>query len=108
MPAHDFEVEEALEEGVLIRWLNMIRKVNENRITVEEMILDDKGYPQPTGRIETLEADTVILAIGQEVDTGFLRDVPGLGISPDGVIQVDDSMMTGRMEIGRASCRERV
>ena len=47
MPAHDFEVEEALEEGVLTRWLNMIRQVDGNVITVEEMILDDKGYPHP-------------------------------------------------------------
>ena len=49
--------------------------------------------------METLEADTVILALGQEVDTGFLQDVPGLEISPDGVIQVDDTMMTGRLGV---------
>jgi 2-oxoacid:acceptor oxidoreductase delta subunit (pyruvate/2-ketoisovalerate family) len=99
MPAHDFEVEEALEEGVLTRWLSMIRQVDENAITVEEMKLDESGYPQPTGRMETLEADTVILALGQEVDTGFLQEVPGLEISTDGVIQVDDTMMTGRLGV---------
>ena len=60
------------------------------------MTLDDQGRPQPTGRFETLEADTLILAVGQEVDTGFLAPVPGLEISSDGVIQVDASMMTGR------------
>lgn len=96
MPAHDFEVEEALEEGVLTRWLNTIRQVDDTTLTVEEMTLDEQGHPQPTGRLETLEADTVILAVGQEVDTGFLKDVPGLDISSDGVIQVDASMMTGR------------
>ncbi|GJL60375.1 MAG: glutamate synthase [Nitrospirales bacterium] len=96
MPAHDFEVEEALEEGVLTRWLQTIRQVDNTTLTVEEMTLDEQGRPQPTGRIETLEADTVILAVGQEVDTGFLEDVPGLDISSDGVIQVDASMMTGR------------
>ena len=99
MPAHDSEVEEALEEGVLTRWLSMIRQVDENAITVEEMTLDEKGYPQPTGRMETLEADTVILAVGQDVDTRFLKEVPGLVISSDGVIQVDDMMMTGRMGV---------
>ncbi len=99
MPAHDSEVKEALEEGVLTRWLSMIRQVDENVITVEEMKLDEKGYPQPTGRMETLEADTVILAVGQEVDTRFLQDVPGLEISTDGVIQVDDTMMTGRLGV---------
>jgi 2-oxoacid:acceptor oxidoreductase delta subunit (pyruvate/2-ketoisovalerate family) len=96
MPAHDFEVEEALEEGVLTRWLKTIRQVDDTTLTVEEMALDDQGRPQPTGRFETLEADTVILAVGQEVDTGFLKDVQGLDISSDGVIQVDASMMTGR------------
>jgi 2-oxoacid:acceptor oxidoreductase delta subunit (pyruvate/2-ketoisovalerate family) len=96
MPAHDFEVEEALEEGVLTRWLHTLRQVNNTTLTVEEMTLDEQGRPQPTGRMETLEADTVILAVGQEVDTGFLENVPGLDISSDGVIQVDASMMTGR------------
>lgn len=96
MPAHDFEVEEALEEGVLTRWLHTIRQVDNTTLTVEEMTLDEQGRPQPTGRIETLEADTVILAVGQEVDTGFLANVPGVDISSDGVIQVDASMMTGR------------
>lgn len=96
MPAHDFEVEEALEEGVLTRWLHTIRHVDNTTLTVEEMTLDEQGRPQPTGRIETLEADTVILAVGQEVDTGFLENVPGLDISSDGVIQIDASMMTGR------------
>jgi len=99
MPAHDFEVEEALEEGVLTRWLNMIREVDDTTLTVEEMKLDEQGRPQPTGRFETLEADTVILAVGQEVDTGFLAQVPGLEISSDGVIQVDASMMTGRLGV---------
>ncbi len=99
MPARDFEVEEALEEGVLTRWLSMIRQVDGQTLTVEEMILDESGYPQPTGRMTTLEADTVILALGQEVDTTFLEDVSGLEISADGVIQVDERMMTGRLGV---------
>jgi len=51
MPAHDFEVEEALQEGVLIKWLSTIRNVaDEGTLTVEKMALDDKGFPQPTGQ----------------------------------------------------------
>jgi hypothetical protein len=42
------------------------------------MELDETGYPRPTGRFETLAADTVILARGQESDTDFLRAVPGV------------------------------
>ena len=43
--------------------------------------LDDSGRPHGTGRFETLAADTVILALGQESDTGFLRTVHGVGYS---------------------------
>jgi hypothetical protein len=58
MPAHDFEVEEALEEGVMMKWLSTIKNVEAGEITVEKMALDDKGFPQPTGEYETLEADS--------------------------------------------------
>ena len=73
MPAHDFEVEEALAEGVLIKWLSTIRNVDDSgTITVEKMALDDKGFPQPTGEFETLEADSLVLALGQDVDLSLL------------------------------------
>ena len=95
MPAHDFEVAEALEEGVLIKWLSTIKRMgDEGTITVEKMRLDDKGFPQPTGEFETLEADSLILALGQDVDLGLLDGVPGLAIK-DGVVQVGANMMTG-------------
>src|SRR5512147_1011007 len=47
MPAHDFEVEEALEEGVLIKWLSTIKAVTDGgTLMVEKMQLDEKGFPQ--------------------------------------------------------------
>ena len=46
------------------------------------MELDETGFPQPTGRFETLAADTVILALGQDTDTAFLRQVPGVRVRP--------------------------
>jgi thioredoxin reductase len=72
MPAHDFEVEEALQEGVMIKWLSTIKQAGESSITVEKMALDDKGFPQPTGEFETLEADSVVLALGQDVDLSLI------------------------------------
>src|SRR5215208_5960857 len=66
MPAHDFEVEEALEEGVLMKWLSTIKQVDEGKIVVEKMELDETGFPQPTGELEELDADAVVLALGQE------------------------------------------
>ena len=95
MPAHDFEVREAIEEGVMIHWLRTIKRTDNTRFTVEVMELDENGRPQPTGRFEEIEADDLILALGQVVDTTFLQNVQGLQISEDGVIQVDDTMMTG-------------
>jgi NADPH-dependent glutamate synthase beta subunit-like oxidoreductase len=94
MPAHDFEVEEALEEGVLMKWLSTIKRADGGRVVVERMELDDTGFPQPTGELEELDADTVVLALGQEVDLSLLDGVPGLEIA-DGVVQVDGRMMTG-------------
>ena len=96
MPAHDFEVEEALEEGVLINWLQTIKQIDETTFTVEKMQIDEDGWPQPTGEYETIEADTLVLALGQNVDTGFLEEVPGVEIAKDGVVEVDAHMMTGR------------
>jgi 2-oxoacid:acceptor oxidoreductase delta subunit (pyruvate/2-ketoisovalerate family) len=98
MPAHDSEVEEALQEGVMIRWLSTIREAGEASITVEKMILDEKGFPQPTGELETLEADSVVLALGQDVDLSLLKGVPGLVVR-DGVVQVGPNMMTGYLGI---------
>jgi NADPH-dependent glutamate synthase beta subunit-like oxidoreductase len=94
MPAHDFEVEEALQEGVMIKWLSTIKQAGEGSITVEKMVLDDKGFPQPTGEFESLEADSVVLALGQDVDLSLLEGVPGLEVK-DGVVQVASNMMTG-------------
>ena len=48
-----------------------------------------------TGRFETLAADTVILALGQESDTAFLRRVPGVEFTADGTVVVSTSLMTG-------------
>ena len=96
MPAHDFEATEAEEEGVIIHWLRTIKQIDETMVTVEKMEIDADGRPQPTGEFETIEADTLILALGQDVDTAFLERVPGVDIAKDGVVQVDTRMMTGR------------
>jgi 2-oxoacid:acceptor oxidoreductase delta subunit (pyruvate/2-ketoisovalerate family) len=93
MPAHDFEVEEALEEGVMVKWLSTIKSEDSGVLTIEKMALDDKGYPQPTGEFETLEADSLILALGQDVDLSLLDGIAGLKMI-DGVVEVDAHMMT--------------
>jgi NADPH-dependent glutamate synthase beta subunit-like oxidoreductase len=95
MPAHVEEAQDAEQEGVRINWLRTITAFDGPELQVELMELDDSGYPQPTGRFETLAADTVILALGQETDTAFLRTVPGVQFEPDGTVVVSTSLMTG-------------
>ena len=95
MPAHDFEATEALDEDVKIHWLRTIKNIEETKFTVEVMEVDEKGRPQPTGKFETLEADALIMALGQDVDTSFMQKMPGVEFKSDGVVTVDDTMMTG-------------
>ena len=94
MPAHDFEVKEALEEGACLCGLRTIARVEKGALALEEMALDTQGKPQPTGRFESLQADTVVLAIGQEVETHLVDGIDGVSVL-DGVIQIDEHMMTG-------------
>lgn len=93
-PANDTEIKEALEEGVLIKWLSTIKHAEVGKLQVEKMILDEKGFPQPTGEYEELEADSLVLALGQESDLSLLKDVPDLEVE-DGVVKVNAMMMTG-------------
>lgn len=96
MPAHAFEADEAIEEGVKIHWLRTIREIDQTTFTVEVMEVGEDGRPQPTGKLETLEVDSLILALGQNVDTGFLQRVPGIEFKNDGTVIVDEHMMTGQ------------
>jgi 2-oxoacid:acceptor oxidoreductase delta subunit (pyruvate/2-ketoisovalerate family) len=93
MPAHDEEVEEALQEGVMVKWLSTIQREDGGVLTIEKMALDDQGRPQPTGEFETLQADSLVLALGQDVDLSLLDGIPDLK-REDGVVQVDEHMMT--------------
>jgi NADPH-dependent glutamate synthase beta subunit-like oxidoreductase len=94
MPAHDFEAAEAMEEGVEFHWLRSIVALEGSRIKTEVMALDDKGRPKPTGIYEILEADTVIMALGQNIDGELLKSFPEISVESDGVVLVDDHMMT--------------
>lgn len=94
MPAHDFEADEALSEGVKIHWLRTIKNLDSTSITVEKMEVKD-GKPVPTGEFETLEADSLILALGQNTETAFLQGIDGIAFKEDGTVVVDRRMMTG-------------
>ncbi|NUU18976.1 NAD(P)-binding protein [Cellulomonas humilata] len=94
MPAHDSEMAEALEEGVVVKWLSTVAHADAGHLRVERMELDETGFPQPTGEFEDLEADSLVLALGQESDLSLVEGVSDLALT-DGSVQVDSSFMTG-------------
>jgi NADPH-dependent glutamate synthase beta subunit-like oxidoreductase len=94
MPAHDIEVEEATAEGVRMMWLSTIARAEGGKLTIEKMELDETGFPRPTGEFTELDADAVVLALGQDTDLSLVDGVTGIGVA-DGVVQVDDDQMTG-------------
>jgi len=74
MPASADEVAEALEEGVAIRFLTAPVRIEKGSVTCIRMTLgtaDASGRPRPVPVKKSehiLEATTVIMAVGQEVD----------------------------------------
>jgi len=95
MPAHAIEIEEAAEEGVVMKWLSTISSVDEGRVVIEKMELDETGFPRPTGQAEELAADSVILALGQDVDLALFSDMGDVAVR-GGVVGVRADLMTGR------------
>ncbi len=95
MPAHAEEVADAEEEGVLFHWLRTIERVDADGLVVEQMELDDAGFPQPTGRTERLAADSVVLALGQDTDLSLLGDTPALRVT-GGIVDTDNTLATTR------------
>ena len=93
MTAHEFEADEALSEGVKIHWLRTIKNIDQQSFTVEVMRIEN-GKPVPTGEVETLEADSLILALGQDTETDFLKKISGINLKDDGTIVVGMDMMT--------------
>ena len=81
---------------MLFSWLTTIKQVDAGTLVVERMELDESGFPQPTGELDELAADSLVLALGQETDLSLLDGVArpggrrrrGRGRTPD--------MMTGR------------
>ncbi|MBF0170556.1 MAG: FAD-dependent oxidoreductase [Nitrospinae bacterium] len=74
MPAHDFEVRHARQEGVVFDFLKAPKAYDGSTLTVEVMALaepDDSGRRRAvaSGVTERRPADVVIMAIGQEPAT---------------------------------------
>ena len=98
MPAHAVEVEEAEEEGVMMRWLSTIKQADQGKLVLERMELDETGFPQPTGEFDELESDALVLALGQECDLSLVEAADDIEVE-DGVVAVGPDLMTGRRGI---------
>ena len=92
MGANGEELEQALGEGVTVRWLSTINKIDGDRIVLEKMKLNEKGFPEPTGEFEQLDADSLVLALGQDTDLSLLEHAHDVTVR-DGAVEVLDSMM---------------
>lgn len=92
-PAHQTEIQEAIEEGVNMKWLSTIREAQGGEIKIEKMELDENGKPRGTGVYENIAVDTVVLALGQQTNLGFLANFHGLQAQDDELV-VDEAMMT--------------
>ncbi|MBI3214092.1 MAG: NAD(P)-binding protein [Mycobacterium sp.] len=95
MPAHESEARDAEREGVRLNWLRTVTAFDGPELQVEVMELDGSGYPRPTGRFETLAADTLIMALGQQTESAFMRTLPGVQFDADGSVRVSPTLMTG-------------
>ncbi|MCP4391400.1 MAG: FAD-dependent oxidoreductase [Gammaproteobacteria bacterium] len=94
MPAHAFEVHEALEEGAELLNLRSIKQISGSTVTLEVMVAGEGRWPQPTGQIETVEADVVVQALGQDIDTGLVQSIDGIGVN-NGIVEVGLDLQTG-------------
>jgi NADPH-dependent glutamate synthase beta subunit-like oxidoreductase/NAD-dependent dihydropyrimidine dehydrogenase PreA subunit len=99
MLANEVEIHEGLEEGIKlhpargpVRILGEDGKVKGLETIAVRSIFDDTGRFNPSyipGTESVIEADTVIIAIGQAADLSFLRPEDGIELTPRRTIAVD-------------------
>ena len=96
MEAHPYEAMEAFAEGVKIKWLSTVKQFDRDEVVIERMVMTPDGSGcVGTGQFERLKTDSLVLAVGQHADVGFLKTVPGVVIGAGEVVAVDPAMRTG-------------
>jgi NADPH-dependent glutamate synthase beta subunit-like oxidoreductase len=110
IPAAREEIEEAEREGIKIhtrfgpkKILERDGKVSGVELIRASRVFDENRRFNPQfieGSEETVEADTVVLAIGQAADLSWLRPEDNLKITPRGTLQTDPATMaTSRPDV---------
>ncbi len=103
MPATKEEIAEAMEEHIHIHPRNGPNRIvgRDGKVTGFETIdcvsvFDEQGRFNPkfaAGTEQTIEADTVIMAIGQSSDLSWVRPEDGIEITPRNTIKVDNTTL---------------
>ncbi len=98
MPADEFEMVEALEEGVEMRELLAPKRYQDGQLICRKIKLGDydaSGRRQPIETDEEVKvpATTIIAAVGQKTDSKFYDD-NGIKTNAKGMPEVDNQFMT--------------
>ncbi len=99
-PASKEEIQAAQEEGVKIHFLTIPRcvKGRDGKVTHLECMKAELGKQDESGRRRPvpvkgtefdIEADSIILAIGQSVDLGLIIEAREIGVTPRSTFQVE-------------------
>jgi len=94
MAAHESEVSEALGEGIDILNLRSVERIEGGRIVLRRMSATNVAKPRPLDEFEDIEADVLVLAVGQVAQIDFLQQADGLAIQ-GGRLAVDENMYAG-------------
>ncbi|MBW1739846.1 MAG: FAD-dependent oxidoreductase [Deltaproteobacteria bacterium] len=108
MPAGEEEIQVAQEEGVKIHFLTIPKRIKgrDGKVTHLECMKAELGKQDESGRRRAvplkgtefdLEADTIILSIGQSVDLGPIIEAHEIGVTPRSTFQVDVNTMQTRL-----------
>lgn len=100
MPAQDIEIAEAEEEGVLFRFLlapdrivsdgDLLKGIDMQRMRLGQPDSSGRRSPVATGETEFIEVDTIIAAIGQQVDANGFEET---GLSRWNSLDIDELTM---------------
>ena len=105
MPAHDWEIEAALEEGVHIypgRSFERILGTEEDRVKgmefmkVSSFSFDESGglhVEKVSGSTHEIPCDTVIFSVGQRAGLAFIPDDAGVGITKKQTIAINPNTL---------------
>jgi NADPH-dependent glutamate synthase beta subunit-like oxidoreductase len=100
MPASPWEIEEAIEEGIDLEFLTAPLKIvgGNGKVTSLECIRMTMGEPDESGRRKPIpiegsefavQADVVVVAIGQRSELSFLGNGHGIDVSKRNTIEAD-------------------